>query len=223
MTPDEHVLVAGGGRIGRRIAKRFSDRGIAVTVVERDPESLEDGASFDIVTGDATRPSVLEEAMRPETGTVAGLTDSEDTNLAVCLLAKELDPEIRTVARIEAADAEEFDDFVDEVYFPERASIKAGVNALSGSNVRTLADVTGELEILDVRVGYDAPIKGKRLQDIDFPEGARVISRTNGHVAAQADETLVGGRRYLVAADTPVVDEVLDMFAGEEGYQVSNS
>jgi trk system potassium uptake protein TrkA len=222
MTADEHVLLAGGGRVGRRIAERFSDRGAAVTVVERDPSNLEvEDRPFEVVTGDATRPSVLEEAMRPDTTTVAGLTDREDTNLAVCLLARELAPEVRTVARIEGADSEEFSDVVDEVYFPERASIKAGVNALSGSNVRTLADVTGELEILDVQVDYDAPIKDERLADVDFPDGAQVITRTNGHVAARAEETLVGGRRYLVAADTPVVDDVLEMFQG--GDQSSKS
>jgi len=222
MTADEHLLLAGGGRVGRRIAERFSDRGAAVTVIEQDPSSLDaTDRPFEVVTGDATRPSVLEDAMRPDTTTVAGLTDSEDTNLAVCLLAADLDPEIRTVARIEGADSEEFADVVDEVYFPERASIKAGVNALSGSNVRTLADVTGELEILDVQVDYDAPIKGERLQDVEFPDGAQVISRTNGHVAARAEESLVGGRRYLVAVDTPVVDDVIEMFQG--GDQPSSS
>ena len=215
MTTDEHVLLAGGGRVGRRIAERFSDRGASVTVIERDPTNLDPGERpFEVVTGDATKPSVLEAAMGPDTTTVAGLTADEDTNLAVCLLASELDPDVRTVARIEGADSEEFSDVVDEVYFPEAASIKAGVNALSGSNVRTLAEVTGELEILDVQVDYDAPIKGKRIEEVDFPDGAQVISRTNGHVAARADESLVAGRRYLVAADTPVVDDVLEMFQG---------
>jgi trk system potassium uptake protein TrkA len=217
MTSEDHVLIAGGGRVGRRIAERFTDRGIAVTVIERNPHGLDDADwEFDVVIGDATRPSVLEDAMTPDTTTVAGLTDDEDTNLAVCLIANRL-ADVRTVARIEDEYGDEYDDYVDEVYFPERASIKAGVNALSGSNVRTLADVTGDLEILDLQVDYESPLKGRPLSEIDLPDGAHVISRTNGHVAAQADEKLVAGRRYLVAADNPVVDEVIDQFQGSEG------
>ena len=144
------------------------------------------------------------------------MTNREDTNLAVCLVAKQLDEGLRTVARIEDECGDEYADFVDQVYFPERASIKAAVNALSGSNIRTLEDVTGDLEILDIQVGYDSPIKGKTLEEIDFPEGVQVVSKTNGHVAAQADEKLVGGRRYLVAADNHVVNEVIDLFQATE-------
>ncbi|MDR5657322.1 TrkA family potassium uptake protein [Halodesulfurarchaeum sp. HSR-GB] len=217
MTKTDHVLVAGGGRVGRRVAKRFADRGRPVTVIERDPdEAHETDRDFELVAGDATRPSVIESALRPETETIAALTDREDTNLAVCLVARQIDPDLRTVARIEDECGDEYADFVDQVYFPERASIRAAVNAISGSNVRTLEDVTGDLEILDIQVGYDAPIKGKRISEIEFPEGVQIISQTNGHVAAQPDEKIVAGRRYLVAADNPVVNDVLDLFQGAE-------
>lgn len=216
MADEDHILIAGGGRVGRRVAKRFADRGKSVTVIEKNPDGIEtEEYDFEVITGDATRPSVLNEALRPETSTIGALTNREDTNLAVCLVAKQLDADLRTVARIEDECGDEYADFVDQVYFPERASIKAAVNALSGSNIQTLEEVTGDLEILDIQVGYDAPIKGEKLSDVDFPEGVQVISRTNGHVAAQSDEKLVGGRRYLVAADNHVVNDVIDLFRGD--------
>ena len=217
MDADGHILIAGGGRVGRRVAERFTERGKSVTVIEKDPDGIvESDKDFEVITGDATRPSVLEEAMTPETTTIGALTDREDTNLVVCMIARQLDDDIRTVARIEDECGDEYAEFVDQVHFPERASIKAAMNALSGSNIRTLADVTGDLEILDIQVGYDAPIKGERITDIDFPAGVQVISRTNGHVAAQADEKLVGGRRYLVAADSHLVNDVIELFQGED-------
>ncbi len=216
MASEDHILIAGGGRVGRRVAKRFSDRGKEVTVIEKDPDGIIDSDDdFEVITGDATRPSVLKEGLRPESTTIGALTNREDTNLAVCLVARQLDQDLRTVARIEDECGDEYADFVDQVYFPERASIKAAVNALSGSNIRTLEDVTGDLEILDIQVGYESPIKGKTLEEIEFPEGVQVVSKTNGHVAAQADEKLVGGRRYLVAADSHVVNDVIDLFRGE--------
>lgn len=216
MPEADHILIAGGGRVGRRVASTFQNRDAAVTVIEKDPDEIAGEDGFDIVAGDATRPSVLKEGLREDTAVVGALTDRGDTNLAVCMVAKRLDEDLRTVARIQHEYGDEYEEFVDHVYFPERASIKAAVNAIAGSNIRTLEDVTGELEILDIRVDYDAPIKGERISDIEFPDGVVVISRTGGHVAAQQDEKMVAGRRYLVAADNDIVNDVIDLFGGED-------
>lgn len=216
MPEEAHILIAGGGRVGRRVASRFQTRGAEVTIIEKDPDELHaEDPDFELIAGDATRPSVLKEGLRPDTSVVGALTDRGDTNLAVCMVATQLDVEVRTVARIEHEHGDEYEEFVDDVFFPERASIKAAVNALSGSNIRTIEEVTGDLEILDIQVDYDAPIKGQRISEVGFPDGVVVISRTGGHVTAQHDEKMVAGRRYLVAADTDRVNEVIDLFRGE--------
>ncbi|MEF8979789.1 MAG: TrkA family potassium uptake protein [Haloarculaceae archaeon] len=217
MSEQNHLVVAGGGRVGRRVAEDFANRGYDVTVIERDQtvvdaETTESRISY--VSGDATRPSLLADAITDETGVLAALTDDQPTNLAVCMAAKQLYPEIETVARIEVEDGDEYTEFVDRVYFPERASIKAAVNAIAGSDVRTLEGVTGDLELLDIRLDYDAPAAGAVVEDT-LPEGSLVISQTSGDVAVQHSTKLVAGRRYLVAADYDVVDEVVTQFQGE--------
>jgi trk system potassium uptake protein TrkA len=218
MSEQNHLVVAGGGRVGRRVAEDFANRGYDVTVIERDQtvvdaETTESRISY--VSGDATRPSLLTDAVTDETGVLAALTDDQPTNLVVCMAAKQLYPEIETVARIEVEDGDEYTEFVDRVYFPERASIKAAVNAIAGSDVRTLEGVTGDLELLDIQLDYDAPAAGEVVEDA-LPEGSLVISQTSGDVAVQHSTTLVAGRRYLVAADYDVVDEVITQFRGEE-------
>lgn len=214
MADTEHVVVAGGGRVGHRVAQHFADRGRRVTVVDTDPAAAgPTSQGVDYVMGDATRPSVLREALAEETDVLGALTDSEDTNLAVCMGAKQLRPGIRTVARIEGADGDEYTEYVDEVYFPERASVRAATNAIEGSDVRSLEGVTGDLELLDIRVDYDAPAAGQVVEDA-LPEGSVVVARTDGDVAVQHATKLVAGRRYIVAADPDVVDEVLRGFRG---------
>jgi len=218
MTETDHIVIAGSGRVGYRVAQHFADRGTNVTVIERDPSVVDDAEAdpnIRSVVGDATKPSVLREALSEETDVIAALTDSEAANLAICLAAKELDPDLRTVARIEHTDGDEYTEFVDTVYFPERASVRAAVNAIAGSDVRTLEEVTGDLEVLDIRLDYDAPAAGEVVADV-LPEGSLVISEADGHVAVQHSTTLVAGRRYLVAADYDVVDEVIRQFRGEE-------
>jgi trk system potassium uptake protein TrkA len=131
------------------------------------------------------------------------------------MAAKRYATGLRTVARIEDRGGDEYAEYVDEVYFPERASVRAAVNALTGSDVRTLEEVTGELDVLDIRIGYDAPAAGEVVSDA-LPEGSVVIAKTGGHVAVQHSTKLVEGRRYLVAADRDVVGEVIAQCRGGE-------
>ncbi|MEF8779056.1 MAG: TrkA family potassium uptake protein [Haloferacaceae archaeon] len=216
MSEPRHIVIAGGGRVGRRVASRFADRGTAVTVIERNVDAVETNDDIECIEGDATRPSLLREAITEETEVLGALTDRGDTNLAICMAAKQLYPEIRTVARIADEDGDEYTEYVDSVFFPERASIKAAVNALAGSDVRTLEGVTGDLEVFDVRVDYDAPAAGEVVADV-LPEGSVVISQADGDVTVQHSTKLVGGRRYLVAADQEVAGEVLRKLRGDPG------
>lgn len=216
MSETGHIVVAGGGRVGRRVASRFAEGGVDVTVIERDLDAIaEADEGIEYVEGDATRPSILRQAVTDETTKLGALTDRGDTNLAICMAAKQLYPEIRTVARISDEDGDEYTEYVDEVFFPERASIKAAVNALAGSDVRTLEGVTGDIDVFDVRVDYEAPAAGEVVADA-LPEGSVVISQADGDVTVQHSTKLVGGRRYLVAADREVAGEVLQQLQGED-------
>jgi trk system potassium uptake protein TrkA len=75
---------------------------------------------------------------------------------------------------------------VDDVVYPERAGSKAAVNCIQADDIRALEDVTGDLDVLDVRVDPRSPVAGKQLSEVPFPEGSHVIrrrrirSRSNG-------------------------------------------
>lgn len=225
MAETETIVIAGGGRVGHRVAQQFADRGNDVTVVERDPtviDAAERRPQITYLEGDATRPSVLRDVLTDQTTVLGALTDTEDTNLLICMAAKQLYPEIRTVARIMNEDGDEYTEYVDNVYFPERASIKAAVNAVSGSDIRTLEGVTGDLDVMNIRVGYDAPAAGEIVSDA-LPEGSVVIARSKGDVAVQHSTKLVPGRRYLVAVDQDVLDEVVSQFRGDSAGETDAS
>lgn len=215
MAEPTSLVIAGGGRVGRRVATDFAARGSSVTVIEPDASVVKSTDDrIDYIAGDATRPAVLRDALGEETDVLGALTDSEHTNLVICMAAKQLFPDIRTVARIEDEEGDEYTEYVDDVYFPERASIKAAVNALSGSDIRTLEGVTGDLELLDIRVEYDAPAAGEVVSDV-LPEGSVVVAKTQGDVAVQHSTKLVAGRRYVVAVDSDVKGTVIQQFRGE--------
>lgn len=217
MTSSLDVIIAGGGRVGFQSAAILADRGHDVTIIERDEQIVSEIADEWIATvirGDATNPEIIEQAGIERADVVAALTGETGLNLAVCLAASELMPEIRTVARIDRAGGESYTRFVDGVVFPEQAGARVAANEIQGSDVQTLADVTGNVDIMLVRVADGAPAAGKSLSDVRFPAGTLVVSHDDGERIARPDTTLTPGRRYIVAVEPDVVDEVMNLMRG---------
>jgi trk system potassium uptake protein TrkA len=217
MTSDLDIIIAGGGRVGFQTAEILADRGHDVTIIERDDRIVSDIADQWIATviqGDATNPDIIEQAGLERADVIAALTGETGLNLAVCLAAAELTPDIRTVARIDRTGGEAYTRFVDAVVFPERAGSRVAANEILGSDVQTLADVTGSLDIMLIRVADGAPAAGKALSDVRFPEGTLVVSDANGEQIARADTTLTPGSSYVVAVEPDVVDEVMNLMRG---------
>jgi len=217
MTSDLDTIIAGGGRVGFQTAEILANRGHDVTIIERDERVVSEIADEWIATviqGDATNPDIIEQAGIEQADVVAALTGETGLNLAVCLAASELTPGIRTVARIDRAAGEAYTRFVDAILFPERAGAQVAANQIVGGDVQMLADVTGTLDIMLVRVAEGAPAAGKQLTDVRFPAGTLIISDDDGHRIARPDTTLTPGSRYVVAVEPDVADEVMNLMRG---------
>jgi len=217
MTSDLDIVIAGGGRVGFQTAEILADLGHDVTIIERDERvvsGIADEWMATVIRGDATNPDIIEQAGIERADVIAALTGETGLNLAVCLAASELAPDIRTVARIDRSAGEAYTRFVDAVLFPERAGARVAANEIVGTDVQTLADVTGTLDIMLVRVAEGAPAAGKRLTEVRFPEGALVVSDDDGNRVARSDTTLTPGRRYVVAVEPDVADEVMNLMRG---------
>ncbi|MEF8806542.1 potassium channel family protein [Natronomonas sp.] len=217
MTSNLDIIIAGGGRVGFQTAEILADRGHDVTIIERDERIVSDIADewmATVIHGDATNPDIIEQAGIERADAIAALTGETGLNLAVCLAAAELSPEMRTVARIDRETGQSYTRFVDAVVFPERAGARVAANEVVGSDVQTLADVTGNLDIMLVRVAEGAPAAGKTLSDVRFPAGTLIVSDGDGHRVARSDTTLTPGSRYIVAVEPDVADEVMNLMRG---------
>ncbi|TKX78291.1 TrkA family potassium uptake protein [Halorubrum sp. SD626R] len=217
MTSNLDIIIAGGGRVGFQTAEILADRGHDVTIIERDERTVSDIAdewTATVIEGDATDPDIIEQAGIERADAIAALTGVSGLNLAVCLAAAELAPDIRTVARIDSAVGDAYTRFVDAVLYPERAGARLAANEILGSDVQTLADVTGTLDIMLVRVAEGAPAAGKQLTDVRFPAGTLIVSDDDGQRIARSDTTLSPGRRYVVAVEPDVAEEVMNLMRG---------
>ena len=159
------IVIAGGGRVGRRAANLLDDRGHDVVVIEDDPEQvalLEEEHVATVISGDATRPSILRQAGLDRSDALAALTQETGTNLAICMAARHIQPNLRTIMRTEYDVGDEYDEMVDEVIFTEAAGARAAVNLIE-RDVQTLESMAGDLDILQIRVCLPAGADPHRL------------------------------------------------------------
>ncbi len=103
-TYKDHVIVAGLGRLGFRIVQQLLNFGEEVVGIEIDPNTEFVQRVMDlhvpVVSGDATRPNILEQAGIKRACSIVTCTENDLTNLEIALVARELKPDIRVVLRM---------------------------------------------------------------------------------------------------------------------------
>ena len=206
---NQYVILVDGGRVGRRTAEILGGYDYEIAGIERDAdrcERLADDRLGTIVHGDVTDPDVLERAEPEQADVFAALTGDEDTNLNLCTTVEERVNGVRTVARTDRES--ESGDLADSVVSPEAAGAKAAADEILGRNIRSLRAATGNLDVIEVEVDQGAPAAGKRLDKVLFPSGSQVVSGADGTDIAGPETELQPGRRYIVAAEPSVADDV---------------
>jgi trk system potassium uptake protein TrkA len=136
----DHIIIVGGGRVGRHAAAELNPSRHTISVIERDAEQCKNfpqHLASDVIEGDGTDLDVFEAANPALADAVLGVTNDTATNLAVCELTKELSEGTRTMARI-AYDGEQ--DYahlghVDNIIYPPAVAAEVAVD-------RITADVT---------------------------------------------------------------------------------
>ena len=212
------VIIVGAGVMGLTVTRRLANQGHDVVVIERANarcETLADDYVAMIIEGDATQPDILEQAGVQASDVVVALTGVPRTNIAVCLEGKAMNPATKTVLRIDHDAPEEYDRFADAVVFPERAGGQVVVNAILDEAVNAIITHRHGIDLLEVRIDPGAPAARKRMKDVRLPMGAMFITSGDDGGLANTETTLIPGKRYMVAVEPPVTDEVLNLLRGE--------
>jgi len=211
------VIVAGAGRVGRRTAQLLDERGHDVVIVEKDGsrcEKLSGDYAATIIHGDAADAEILRQAGPEKAQALAALTPESEVNGRICRLAHDLNSGLRLVARAGEEDHGDLRGVADEVVYPEDLGAVGAANALLGSSVRALETVAGRLRVLEVKIGEDAPVAGRTLEEVSLPEGVFFVSGADAGRLARRDTVLDAGRTYIVAAEPEVVEELQQLLRG---------
>lgn len=215
-------VIIGAGRVGIRTARVLREEDHEVTLVERDESVVRRARNegFTVIAGDGSRESTLEDAGVADADAVGGLTSDLNVNVAACMISKHHG--CRTVMRIDRGYREEiyrkYASEVDEVIFPERLGAMGAKNALLGGTIRAIADIAQHLQIVELTVTEDAPVKGYSMDELELPADATVLAfgKRDGDLEIPTeDESLEVGDRVVVLADFAVLRGVRQILVGE--------
>lgn len=217
-------IILGAGRVGLRTARAIRGTDHEVVLVDPDEEAVERARSddFEVIQGDGADEDVLLEAGVESADALGALTGDLNVNFAACTIANQYG--CRTVMRIDEDYREDiyrrYVKEVDQVVYPERLGAIVAKNALTGGNIRAIADIEASLQVVEFTIGAESPMRDYTLSELELPGEARLLAygRQGDPLRLPTlDDTLERGDRVVVLAESDRLSDIRQMIVGEEG------
>jgi len=204
------VVIAGGGAVGRSVAQELIESGHSVLIIERSAASMRRDRVPDAewLLADACELSTLEEARLDTCDVAIAATGDDKANLVMSLLAKTEFTVPRTVARVNNPSNEwlygESWGVDVAVSTPRIMSALVEEAVTVGDLVRLFTFRQSETNLVELTVPADSPHVGRRIGDIDWPEGVTVlvILRQHETLLPESDRTVEAGDELLFVTPT---------------------
>ena len=215
------MIIAGGGKVGWNLARELMSKDHEVTLIEARRDRylvIEAELEHAVQYGDATELWVLERAGIQRADLVIAVTGDDEDNMLVCQVAKETYLCDRIIARVN--NPRNYQHF-------KLLGIQPAVSATDlilrliehevprYGLVHLLALEEERLEIIELEVPGDSPVAGRRVADIDLPDGSLIISvlRAGGGFVPKPDTVIQAGDEVLLVLDPGLEESITTSFA----------
>jgi len=227
-TEREHaakIMILGGGRVGRNLARILDDKDYAVRIIEKDYKTCqslsEELRNVLVLHGDATDIDLLRQEGARNADVFVSVTDDDKVNLLASLIAKHLGAK-RAITQVRRSDY---------ITLMESVGIDVGVsprvltaNAIlrfikKSDNLLSVTFLSQEgAEMLEFMVKPSSLVSQKKIMDIAFPEGSLVCSihRDDKVIIAKGIDTLLPGDYVTVLCMPHAADRIIRLFKGKE-------
>jgi len=219
-----YIIIVGAGKVGWNLARELIDKNHEVTVIEDDRDrylTVEQELEHNIQYGDASELWVLERAGVQRADMVIAVTGDDEDNMLICQVAREKYMVERIIARVNnPRNLQHF----------ELLGIKPSVSAtdlilnlieheVPEYGLVHLLDFPEErLEIIEMLLEKDSKVAGRRVGDLEMPEGSLLISvLREGRGFVPGPETVLEPGDEVLAVLDPGREEDLKDFLGPDG------
>ena len=215
-----HIIVAGGGTIGQRVAQAVHEGGNTVAIVEQDPARAAEltAQGLQVVTGNACAPGRLEAAGALHANVLVACTGRDEDNLIISVMARRRFEVPRIVATVrDDANRWLFDASwgVDAAISAASALVTLIEEATGSAQTVRLADLAGSgLTLVETNITAASAARGKTVADLRLPPGDTVatVVRRGSTVPVNPALRLRTGDRVLVVTGPDGEKRIHDAF-----------
>jgi len=176
------ILIIGGGNIGLNLAKLLEANSEArVKIIEKNKQTAENIAtelsSSIVIHGDALDEEILKEANIEDAETVLALTNDDENNIMVCVLAEKTGLQKRTIAIVNKSNYSllqkslNIDDLVD----PRMTTVSRIMEHVHKGTIGTVYSLLdGTYEFIEAKILEKSELLNKSIKDSNLPEHIRI-------------------------------------------------
>ncbi|MBN8442130.1 MAG: Trk system potassium transporter TrkA [Thauera sp.] len=219
------IIILGAGQVGASVAENLVSEANDITLVDTSAEylaALRERLELRTVCGNAASPSVLKEAGADDADLLIAVTQSDQTNLCACRIAKALFNLPTRIARLRSTDYVDYPELLDDDNFavdfsicPEQVVtdyIKRLIAFPEALQVLEFAD--GVVSLICVRAFEGGPLVGHPLKALRFhlPNvDARIaaIYREGEPIIPEGDTVIMAGDEVFCLAATVHIRQVM--------------
>ena len=216
------VVIAGGGKVGRTLARILISRDNEVMMSEQDRrryQRLTQEFEESVMFGDATEIFNLERAGIERADVVAAVTGDDEDNIIICQVADHKFKVPKSIARVNNPENQEAFDVlgVGPTVSATNSLLSLIEHEMPAHKLVHLLNLKKEnLEIVEVMVEEGSPLALKRIEEISLPAGVLLISilRDNKALIPQGSTELRAGDQILAILEPGVEEELTRLFLG---------
>ena len=217
-----YIIIVGGGQTGFKLAKRLSDRGHNLVLIEKDEKRAHElAAELDVLVihGNGADIDALKDSGVDKADVLIALTQADEVNLMACELAKKMGVR-RVIARVnDEKHAKMFEELgVDIAVSLVSAAVMLFEKAVAGSGVYGLLGIGGgKGEVVEVTVGTSSKAVGKFIKNINISKDCTfaMITRGDDLIPPRGDTNIQVGDLVTVVGKPDAVLKVTRYLRGE--------
>ncbi len=186
------VIIFGGGEYGFSLAQMLEGRRYRVRIIERDEKLCRELSNMlnrtVVIHGNATSVQQLKEEQVGEADFFIAATEDDEDNVMTCLQAKNLGTKycLTLIHRADYADVISRNSQqlqIRAAVSPREATDRDLLRYIKAERSNTVLQLAGEAEVLEAVIPAEGPLTGKKVAEVEWPEGSVLVALLHGSAA----------------------------------------
>jgi trk system potassium uptake protein TrkA len=206
MMPVKRIMIVGGGRIGFYVAKIMEERNLSVKIIEQDSERckflLKSLKKSVILNGDGSDQKLLEEENINDMDVFAAISNNEELNIMVSLLAKSRGVK-KVITVVNKTDYLPLANNlgIEAVLSPRMITADTILKYVRSGNIRSLTTIAeGKAEIMEAEAKEGSILIGKTLREVELPQKTLIgaIIRNNNVIIPSGNDKIAANDKLII-------------------------